>query len=526
MTGWKIHSRKPLGGSTLALAMLSGAVAAWADELPDLRANQQLLSERLNQLAQGQNPGTGYQFSVNQNSAMGAAVTGGSFPSSLLIPGTETSLKIYGRVSESMNYWMSGGNPNSSPQSNTVGANGQVQVAPLNNAGATKARSNGIFLMTPRASRFGVETRTPTPLGEARTVTEFDWVGTTTFAPGGTNPVSVSNNLVPRLRYAYGTLGGFLAGQATSNFSDPDANAETIDFGGNVCEPGHLRIPQLRYTIPAWRGSSVSVSAESPDTEIGTPAGIEGSDAGVIPTATTSCTITALGAATTCTTTLLTSGQLPVNIAKSVAPDFTAAWYLPQPWGHIDLSAVLRPGLEISDGKYFAKNYIGYGGHIGLDVKPGWFGWTKDDFTFHFTVGDGIGTYIASGPSYAVATNYGGTGLYGSFNGPTTAAAAALIRAKTTGEFGTEIGYQHWWLDNLRSNINWGMEHQQIPAALIGASQAGAQNKEVYTAHVNLIWNPTSFIDTGLEYMWGQRIVVNNVKGEENVLISFFRVAF
>ena len=39
------------------------------------------------------------------------------------------------------------------------------------------------------------------------------------------------------MRYAYGTLGGFLAGQATSNFSAPDANGETLDFGGNVGVP-------------------------------------------------------------------------------------------------------------------------------------------------------------------------------------------------------------------------------------------------------------------------------------------------
>ena len=42
----------------------------------------------------------------------------------------------------------------------------------------------------------------------------------------------VSDSLIPRLRYAYGTLGGFLAGQANSNFADPDANPETLDFGG------------------------------------------------------------------------------------------------------------------------------------------------------------------------------------------------------------------------------------------------------------------------------------------------------
>ena len=53
-----------------------------------------------------------------------------------------------------------------------------------------------------------------------------------------TTLTTVSDNLIPRLRYAYGTLGGFLAGQANSNFSDPDANPETLDFGGPPASPG------------------------------------------------------------------------------------------------------------------------------------------------------------------------------------------------------------------------------------------------------------------------------------------------
>jgi hypothetical protein len=182
--------------------------------------------------------------------------------------------------------------------------------------------------------------------------------------------------------------------------------------------------------------------------------------------------------------------------------------------------------MEIDDGKYFARDYIGYGGHVGLDVKPGWLGWVKDDITVHFTAGDGIGGFLNSSTNYAIATNYGGTGAYGSFNGPTTLASAALIRSQTTEEFGTELGYQHWWMPNLRSNVNWGMNHHQIPANLIGAAQAGAQNKELYTAHANLIWNPVSFIDVGIEYLWGHRIVVNNQKGDENLLISKFAFRF
>ena len=40
------------------------------------------------------------------------------------------------------------------------------------------------------------------------------------------------------------------------------------------------------------------------------------------------------------------------------------------------------------------------------------------------------------------------------------------------------------------------------------------------TAHANLIWNPVSSVDIGLEYMWSQRTVLNNSTGTQNVLIS------
>jgi hypothetical protein len=547
MKARKLGTIAALGTSTAALAMLTGLAGARAD---DLQINQQLLDTRVDQLAAvGQQPGAGAVFSVDQNAATGAAATAGSFPRSILIPGTDTSIKIYGQMTEILDYYMSGGTANQGTVWNTtVSDNGNLQSIPLRNT-VPSARANGIFGQSPRESKIGVETRTPTPFGEARTVMEFDWAGSTTFAPGGTDPTSVSNNIIPRLRYAYGTLGGLLAGMATSNFSDPDANGETLDFGGNVGEPGHVRIPQVRYTMPAWWGASFSVSAEQPETIVGTPVGVEANDAGVVPTTSSTCPAAAPGtvstpATATCTTSLITVGQTPLNPAKTTAPDFTAAYYLPQQWGHVDISTVLRPGIDVTDGHYFDHQYIGYGGHIGADVKPGWFGWVKDDIIAHFVIGNTIGPFLNSSGNIDLATNYGASssstvpGTYGGVNGPTSAASAANILFKPVSSIGGEIGYQHWWLDNLRSNINAGINAQNgIPIRLVNANgttagaaasggQAASINKELISAHVNLIWNPVSFVDIGLEYTWGQRTVLNNMTATQNVLISKFAFRF
>ena len=47
-----IATMAALGGFTAAVALLSGLPAAKADELADLRANQELLQQRIDQLAQ------------------------------------------------------------------------------------------------------------------------------------------------------------------------------------------------------------------------------------------------------------------------------------------------------------------------------------------------------------------------------------------------------------------------------------------------------------------------------------------
>ena len=62
------------------------------------------------------------------------------------------------------------------------------------------------------------------------------------------------------------------------------------------------------------------------------------------------------------------------------------------------------------------------------------------------------------------------------------------------------------------------------------AAQAGAggcgTNKELISSEVNIIWNPVPFADIGLEYFHSHRLVLSNLKGDVNGLISRFRVNF
>jgi hypothetical protein len=206
------------------------------------------------------------------------------------------------------------------------------------------------------------------------------------------------------------------------------------------------------------------------------------------------------------------------NPLKATAPNLTAAYYIPQAWGHFDMSAVLLPGIDVEDGKFVSRSFIGYGGHLGADIKPGWFGWVKDDITAQFEVGTGLGSYVNASTSVQLETNYPVAAA------PATVAAASLIIIHPVTEIGGTLGYQHWWLDNLRSTIVGGIEGINVDAPIVAGNTS--VNKELITGHANLIWNPVSFVDVGLEYTWGQRTAVTNAHATQNALISKFGFRF
>src|SRR5438132_4129544 len=179
-----IGSMVAIGGLTAAIALLTGLPAASADELADLRANQELLQKRIDQLSQAPPPAPGPfvpGFGPETRPAA-APVTVGSFPRSFLIPGTDTSLRVGGIVNTNITWYPhgarastalnnQGGNPDGS--TNGLGGTGMLPNIPLNSdIGHSRAES---FSVNSRPTRLLFDARTPTAWGEVKAYIEMDF---------------------------------------------------------------------------------------------------------------------------------------------------------------------------------------------------------------------------------------------------------------------------------------------------------------------------------------------------------------
>src|SRR5271165_1651149 len=121
-----------IGALTATIALLTGLPAANADELADLRANQELLQRRIEQLAQAAQGRPGVPGGYGAEAVPGQTMTGGSFPRSFLIPGTDTSIRVGGFVDETLDYWVTNGTSAiNGNQTTTVGVNGNATTQAL-----------------------------------------------------------------------------------------------------------------------------------------------------------------------------------------------------------------------------------------------------------------------------------------------------------------------------------------------------------------------------------------------------------
>jgi outer membrane DcaP-like protein len=288
-----------------------------------------------------------------------------------------------------------------------------------------------------RPTRLSLDFRVPSKRwGEVRFYFEGDLFGT--------------NATTPRLRHAYGQAGNLLIGQTFSNFMDPDASPDTLDFEG---PNGYVNIrnPQVRYGFALNRNTTLYFSVEraSSDVAFKTP-------------------------------------QFSAQ-PNAPAPDGTVRVRTEFERGHVQLAAIFRDiAAFLPSGQ--SGSVFGWGFNADTALKT--FG--RDTFIFGAAYGHGISRYIQDTSGLGIDAEV---------------ADNANPHLKATPALGLEIAYQHYWFRALRSNLVYGYAAVDntnfVPTPPATFNPFSHSN---YSA-VNLIWNPIGSLNVGAEFLYGGQIL-------------------
>jgi hypothetical protein len=340
-----------------------------------------------------------------------------------VLPGTQTLLKIGGYFkTDFINDLKPAGNtdsfiPSSFPVPQATGANNAT--------------------VSIRPTRLSLDFRVPsTRLGEVRFYLEGDFFGT--------------NSTTPRLRHAYAQFRNFLIGQTFSNFMDPDAFPDTLDFQGPNGMVS-LRNPQLRYGFALSPSTTLYISLEKPSSDV-----------------------------------IFTT---PEFSAQSNSPTRDGAIRLRQEFerGHFQVAGIFRDiAVSLPDGRN--DSVFGWGVNTSLGVKT--FG--KDNLIVAVAAGHGISRYLQDTSGLGIDAEVA--------SGPSN-------HLEATPAVGVEASYQHYWRKSLRSSAFY----SYAAVNNTDLASASAYNHATYTGG-NLIWNPYGSLNVGAEFLYGWAMDQNGLK--------------
>jgi hypothetical protein len=444
----------------LALGLGPTAQAADADRIAQLEAQMKQLMEQLQELKASAPTAVQVAELKDQLAAQGKeAVVAGDIPGSFRVPGSETSVRLYGVAEVDMvKEWKGDGG--------MTDYSTFMPYMPLR--GSANAQRSGQSYLTARTSRLGVEASTPTQYGQLMAKVEGDFNNDprtgNSQVDGSMQSIytqQATNSYGFRLRHAYFQMGPWLVGQTWSTFMDIDNTPETVDFNGPIGST-FIRQPQIRYTYVTPDYGNFS-------------AAIENSSSYVLDN---------------------TNAATAAGFAK--VPDLVARWDRSFNWGSLSFRGVsheLRVNGDIS-GVNANDSSRGYGLAASGQIKS-----VGDDFfSWIVTGGHGIGRYF----------NY----IEGAAYDPS---ANKVLMEKS---LGLVLGYQRKVSETFRMNFVLGTQKtynndytEFAIANGFGGGQYGT-NRYVTQAHIGGIWNPIKPVDVGLEYIWGQRETLIGEKGD------------
>lgn len=344
------------------------------------------------------------------------------------LPGTQTILKIGGYFKTDFIYDLkpAGNSDAFIPASIPI-----PQVATVNNS-----------TVSIRPTRLNLDFRIPsTKIGEVRFYLEGDMFGT--------------NATTPRLRHAYAQASNFLIGQTFSNFMDPDAFPDTLDFEG----PNgivSLRNPQIRYGFALSPGTTLYFSAEKPSSDV------------------------------------IFTTQNFSSQPNAPSPDGTVRLRQEFQRGHLQVAAIFRSIAAFVSSDVAAKTDSVFG--WGVNASTGFKTIGRDNFIIEAASGRGISRYIQ---------DTSGLGIDAEIISSTNP------HLRATPDVGVEAAYQHYWVKTIRSNAVFSYAAVQNTVFAPG----NTYNHSDYSA-ANLIWNPFgSSLNVGTEFLYGWQELKNGSKG-------------
>lgn len=363
------------------------------------------------------------------------AATAADEPGVFKIPGTDSTIKFYGYAQLDATVDFSGRVPG---YENADWAT-FLPAVPEDDSPAAKRVKPQTYL-TARTSRFGIQTNTPTKLGNVGLKLEGDFNG-----PTGFQSETFTNSTVFRLRQAYGTVGGLLAGQTWSTFLDLNAAPDTVDFNG----PGSLalvRNPMVRYTFKLAPGMTLALAAEN------------------------------------------TRGpQYGVDERFQTVPDIHANFGYSAKWGTLSIRAVTqrynRAAVAGAPPDYVdvaPESTQSIAGAISGSFKVG-----GDTLVAQFAGGPGIGRYMLNsiGAPWVSADAQGDLELWTAFGG--------------------HVGYTHVWNPEVRSNLIGAYTWVKDPKIDGVEADNGVQKSQVQV-FVNTFYAFAKNAQFGVEYAFGQ----------------------
>ena len=365
--------------------------------------------------------------------ALAAPAIGAEEPGVFKVPGTDSTIKFYGYAQFDTTLDFSG---------RPVGYENAdwatiLPLVPADDSPAGKRVKPQLYF-TARTSRFGIQTNTPTSVGPVGVRIEGDFNG-----PNGFQSETFTNSVLFRLRHAYGTVGGFLAGQTWSTFLDLGAAPDTVDFNG----PGTLalvRNPMLRYTFTLAPGANLALAAEN------------------------------------------TRGpQFGVDARFQTLPDIHANLTYGAPWGHVSVRGVVQTynRAAVAAGDYVdvsPKSTVGIAFAASGSLKFG-----GDTLVAQFSGGPGIGRYMlnALGAPFVSAKANGDLELWS--------------------VYGVHAGFTHVWNPQFRSNLIGAYTWVSDPK-INGVAADNSVEKTLVQAFVNTFWSFAKNAEFGIEYVYGQ----------------------